>query len=146
MTSHQYSKTLMDDSPMREVLSGFTDIYLAVLFGSVAKKTARAGSDLDIAVLADHKLSSNEKIQLIEAFAQKIGRPVDLIDLFDPPQPLLGQIIKTGRRILGTDDAFANLVYRNLVDQADFLPLRSRALRERRDAWISKSQKSLGLS
>ena len=131
---------------MREVLSGFADIYLAVLFGSVAKESARVDSDLDIAVLANHKLSSNEKIQLIEAFAQKIGRPVDLIDLFDPPQPLLGQIIKTGRKILGTDDAFANLVYRNLVDQADFLPLRSRALRERRDAWIIKSQKSLSLS
>jgi len=131
---------------MREVLSGFADIHLAVLFGSVAKETARADSDLDIAVLANHKLSTDEKIQLIEAFAQKIGRPVDLIDLFDPPQPLLGQIIKTGRRILGTDDAFANLVFRNLVDQADFLPLRSRALRERRDTWISKSHKSLGLS
>jgi len=131
---------------MREVLSGFADIHLAVLFGSVARETARADSDLDIAVLANHKLSSNEKIQLIEAFAKKIGRPVDLIDLFDPPQPLLGQIIKTGRRILGTDDAFANLVFRNLVDQADFLPLRSRALRERRDTWISKSHKSLGLS
>ena len=124
---------------MREVLSDFADIYLAVLFGSVAKESARVDSDLDIAVLANHKLSTDEKIQLIEAFAQKIGRPVDLIDLFDPPQPLLGQIIKTGRRILGTDDAFAHLVYRNLVDQADFLPLRSRALRERRDAWISKS-------
>ena len=123
---------------MREVLSEFADIHLAVLFGSVAKETARADSDLDIAVLANHKLSSNEKIQIIEAFAQKIGRPVDLIDLFDPPQPLLGQIIKTGRKILGTDDAFANLVYRNLVDQADFLPLRSRALRERRDAWIKQ--------
>jgi len=131
---------------MREVLSGFADIHLAVLFGSVAKETARADSDLDIAVLANHKLSSNEKIQLIEAFAEKCGRPVDLIDLFDPPQPLLGQIIKTGRRILGTDDAFANLVFRNLVDQADFLPLRSRALRERRDTWISKSHKSLSLS
>jgi len=64
---------------------------------------------------------------------------VDLIDLFDPPQPLLGQIIKTGRRILGTDDAFANLAYRNIVDQADFMPLRTRALLERREAWISKS-------
>jgi predicted nucleotidyltransferase len=139
MTTHQYSQTSMDDSPMREVLSGFEDIHLAVLFGSVAKETARADSDLDIAVLANHKLSPNEKIQLIEAFAQKIGRPVDLIDLFDPPQPLLGQIIKTGRRILGTDDAFANLAYRNIVDQADFMPLRTRALLERREAWISKS-------
>ena len=104
----------------------------------MAKETANLDSDLDIAVLADHKLSSDEKIQLIQGLAEKIGRPIDLIDLFDPPQPLLGQIIKTGRKIFGTDEAFAKLAYRNMVDQADFMPLRSRALLERRDAWINK--------
>jgi predicted nucleotidyltransferase len=134
------SQLHQDDSSIREVLSGFMGIHirLAILFGSVARQTATASSDLDIAVLSDHQLSPEEKIQLIEAFAEKFGRPVDLIDLFDPPQPLLGQIIKTGRRILGTDEAFANLAYRNIVDQADFMPLRTRALLERRQAWISK--------
>ena len=104
----------------------------------MAKETANSDSDLDIAVLADHKLSSDEKIQLIQGLAEKIGRPIDLIDLFDPPQPLLGQIIKSGRKIFGTDESFAKLAYRNMVDQADFMPLRSRALLERRDAWINK--------
>ena len=74
---------------MREVLSGFADIYLAVLFGSVAKESARVDSDLDIAVLANHKLSSNEKIQLIEAFAQKIGRPVSYTHLTLPTSDLV---------------------------------------------------------
>ena len=138
MTTSPNSPPAIDNASLQEVLLQIQNVQLAVLFGSVAKETANSDSDLDIAVLADHKLSSDEKIQLIQGLAEKIGRPVDLIDLFDPPQPLLGQIIKTGRKIFGTDEAFAKLAYRNMVDQADFMPLRSRALLERRDAWINK--------
>ena len=138
MTTLPNSPPAIDNASLQEVLLRIQNIQLAVLFGSVAKETANSDSDLDIAVLADHKLSSDEKIQLIQGLAEKIGRPVDLIDLFDPPQPLLGQIIKSGRKIFGTDESFAKLAYRNVVDQADFMPLRSRALLERRDAWINK--------
>jgi len=138
MTTSPNSPPAIDNASLQEVLLRIQNIQLAVLFGSVAKETANSDSDLDIAVLADHKLSSDEKIQLIQGLAEKIGRPIDLIDLFDPPQPLLGQIIKSGRKIFGTDEAFAKLAYRNMVDQADFMPLRSRALLERRDAWINK--------
>ena len=138
MTTLPNSPPAIVNASLQEVLLRIQNIQLAVLFGSVAKETANSDSDLDIAVLADHKLSSDEKIQLIQGLAEKIGRPIDLIDLFDPPQPLLGQIIKTGRKIFGTDEAFAKLAYRNMVDQADFMPLRSRALLERRDAWINK--------
>ena len=139
MTTSQNSPPAIDNASLQEVLLQIQNVQLAVLFGSVAKETANSDSDLDIAVLADHKLSSDEKIQLIQGLAEKIGRPVDLVDLFDPPQPLLGQIVKTGRKIFGTDAAFAKLAYRNVVDQADFMPLRSRALLERRNAWINKS-------
>ncbi len=138
MTTLPNSPPAIVNASLQEVLLRIQNIQLAVLFGSVAKETANSDSDLDIAVLADHKLSSDEKIQLIQGLAEKIGRPIDLIDLFDPPQPLLGQIIKSGRKIFGTDEAFAKLAYRNMVDQADFMPLRSRALLERRDAWINK--------
>ena len=138
ITTLPNSPPAIDNASLQEVLLRIQNIQLAVLFGSVAKETANSDSDLDIAVLADHKLSSDEKIQLIQGLAERIGRPVDLIDLFDPPQPLLGQIIKSGRKIFGTDEAFAKLAYRNMVDQADFMPLRSRALLERRDAWINK--------
>jgi predicted nucleotidyltransferase len=139
MTTSPNSPPAIDNASLQEVLLQIQNVQLAVLFGSVAKETANSDSDLDIAVLADHKLSSSEKIQLIQGLAEKIGRPIDLIDLFDPPQPLLGQIIKTGRKIFGTDEAFAKLAYRNMVDQADFMPLRSRALLERRDVWINRS-------
>ena len=104
---------------------------------TVASGHARPDSDLDLAVLGKTPLSANEKIELIAALAQQVGRPIDLVDLYEGPQPLLGQVIRDGRRILGTDSAFAALITRNLLDQADFVPLQNRILAERREAWLS---------
>jgi uncharacterized protein len=121
-----------------KVLSGFPQIKLAILFGSVASGEANAQSDLDLAVIAEKPLQAAEKIQLIEALAMATGRPVDLVDVFAAPEPLLGQVIKHGRRILGSDEAYAKLIYKHLIEQADFVPLQNRILSERRMAWIGK--------
>jgi hypothetical protein len=83
-------------------------------------------------------LSANEKIELIAALAQQVGRPIDLVDLYAAPEPLLGQVLCHGRRILGTDVTFATLLSRHLIDQADFAPIQNRILAERRMAWIGK--------
>jgi predicted nucleotidyltransferase len=122
---------------IRGVLSRFSSIHLAIVFGSVAGGHARPDSDLDLAVLGKTPLSANQKIELIAALVQQVGRPIDLVDLYEGPQPLLGQVIRDGRRILGTDSAFAALITRNLLDQADFVPLQNRILAERREAWLS---------
>jgi predicted nucleotidyltransferase len=121
-----------------KVLSGFPQIKLAILFGSVASGEANAQSDLDLAVIAEKPLQAAEKIQLIEALAMATGRPVDLVDVYAAPEPLLGQVIKHGRRILGSDEAYAKLIYKHLIEQADFVPLQNRILSERRMAWIGK--------
>ena len=126
------------DDEIRDALSRFPSIYLAIVFGSVASGLARSDSDLDLAVLAKTPLSADEKIELIAALAQQVGRPIDLIDLYAAPEPLLGQILCHGRRILGTDVAFATVLSRHLIDQADFAPIQNRILAERRMAWIGK--------
>lgn len=126
------------DDQLREVLSGFPQITLAILFGSVASGKAHAQSDLDLAVIAAKPLQAAEKIQIIEALAMATGRPIDLVDVHFAPQPLLGQVLKHGRRILGSDTAYAQLLYRHLIEQADFAPLQNRILSERRAAWIGK--------
>ena len=126
------------DQQLREVLSGFPQIMLAILFGSVARGTANAQSDLDLAVIAEKPLQAAEKIQIIEALAMATGRPIDLVDVYAAPEPLLGQVLKHGRRVLGTDQAYAKLLYRHLIEQADFVPLQNRILSERRIAWIGK--------
>lgn len=107
------------------------------MIGSLAKGTERIDSDLDLAVLAQQALSAKQKIELIDALAYAIGRPVDLIDLKTVGQPLLNQILKYGKRIAGDDDQLAALIYRNLIDRADFTPLRDRVLKEASAAWIS---------
>jgi predicted nucleotidyltransferase len=126
------------DGQLREVFAHFPQIALAVLFGSVASGSPRPESDLDIAVAAEYALSAEEKISLINALTEQFGRPVDLIDLNVVSEPLLGQIVRHGRRILGSDTWYGKLISRHLFEQADFMPYRTRLLAERRMAWIGK--------
>jgi predicted nucleotidyltransferase len=126
------------DNQLREVLGHFSCISLAVLFGSVAAGQPRSESDLDIAVAADQPLTFAEKMAMIQALAEKTGRPIDLIDLATVTEPLLGQIVQHGRRLLGSDTLYGNLISRHLIEQADFMPYRNRMLAERRMAWIGK--------
>lgn len=126
------------DEQLRAVLAAFGHIELALLFGSVARGQPHPQSDLDIAVGARHALSAAQKIALIEALAERTGRPIDLVDLRTVGEPLLGQILRHGRRLLGSDKAYGQLISRHLFDQADFVPYHARILAERRAAWIGK--------
>ena len=121
-----------------DVLRFFPQICFAALFGSMALGRQRQDSDLDIAVSASRTLTVNEKIAIISALAERTGRSIDLVDLSTVAEPLLGQIVRHGRRILGDDTLYANLISRHLFEQADFMPYRSRLLAERRQAWLGK--------
>ncbi len=123
---------------LQNTLNQFPAIKLAIVFGSVAVNRENKCSDIDIAILADKPLEFAQKVKLIESLAIATGRPIDLIDLKTAGQPLLGQIISSGERIIGSDSVYAQLITRNLFDQADFLPYRNRILDERREAWIGK--------
>jgi predicted nucleotidyltransferase len=126
------------DNILRDVLSQFPDLELAILFGSVACDRARIDSDLDIAVSGKKLLGVDEHVQIISALANATGRPIDLIDLKVVGVPLLGQILKYGRRLFGSDTLYGQLISRNLFDQADFMPYHNRILTERRLKWIGK--------
>ena len=126
------------DVLLKEVLMHFPQICFAILFGSVALGRQQPESDLDIAIAANHPLSAHEKMVIIGALAERFGRPVDLIDLSVVVEPLLGQVVRHGRRILGSDKQYGELLCRHLFDQADFMPYRNRILAERRQAWIGK--------
>ncbi len=126
------------DAQLKEVFTHFPQITLAVLFGSMALGQQRADSDLDIAVAAKKVLTIDEKIALIGALAERTGRPIDLIDLSVVSEPLLGQIVRHGRRVLGSDTLYGKLISRHVFEQADFMPYRTRLLAERRMAWIGK--------
>jgi uncharacterized protein len=121
---------------IRKILGSHPHIRLAILFGSMAAGSASAQSDIDLAVDTGRPLEAARKIQLISDLAEALGRPVDLVDLHCAGEPLLGQIIGGGVRLLGSDRHYASMLSKHLFDQADFMPYRSRILKERRQAWI----------
>ncbi len=120
------------------MLERHSAIRLALLFGSLAKGTAHCESDLDLAVGADRPLDADETMELISDLAEASGRPVDLIDLSTVGEPLLGQIIAGGRRIIGSNTLYAELLLKHLYNQEDFMPYQRRILKERREAWIGR--------
>ncbi|MFA7239204.1 MAG: nucleotidyltransferase domain-containing protein [Sulfuricellaceae bacterium] len=125
-----------NDDSIRRVLERHPDIHLAVLFGSLAKGTARGDSDIDLAVGAAQPLDAGKKMQLIMELAEATGRPVDLVDFFTVGEPLLGQILAGGRRIVEVNSSYAKMVAKHLFEESDFMPYRRRMLQERRRAWI----------
>ena len=133
---------LLQDSTLKQAilaaLSIQAGINLAILFGSLVTGAGRLESDLDLAVDAGRPLTASEKIGLINELAVRIGRPIDLVDIQTVGEPLLGQIIRHGKRILGSDTHYANLITKHIFNQADFMPYRNRILAERRQAWIGK--------
>ena len=126
------------DTTICSVLERHPHIRLAIVFGSFATGQLRSDSDLDLAVDAGRPITVDEKMKLIEDLAIEIGRPVDLIDLHTVGEPLLGRIVTRGRRLMGDDTKFAELIRKHLFEQADFMPYRSRILAERRQRWIGK--------
>ena len=123
---------------LRQTLAEHGGVRLAILFGSHATGRATPHSDLDLAVQMNAPLTAHEKIALVEKIAEATGMPVDLIDLKRAGEPLLGQILKHGIRLMGGDTDYAALLCRHLFDAADFLPYRNRILAERRRAWIGR--------
>lgn len=87
---------------------------------------------------ADRPLHTDEIIALISDLAMATGRPVDLIDLAAAGEPLLGQILAHGVRVLGDSTRHGALLSRHLTDVADFVPLQQRIFDERRRRWIGR--------
>jgi len=131
-------------SPLAQQLAGllshYSTIKLAILFGSQANaaQQKRFDSDIDLAILANKPLDSAFKMQLIETIGNEVGYPVDIVDVYDAPEPILGEVFK-GQRLLGEDATYAQLLTRHLLNTADFVPLQQRILKERRERWIQSS-------
>lgn len=129
----------MNREQLVSVLSAIAGLRIAILFGSMAAGRERADSDIDLAIAFDAPLSAGEKLALMDAVSIQIGRPVDVIDLRTVGEPLLGQILEKGVRLIVLDRPFlAELIKQHLYDSEDFLPYRRRILEQRRQAWIGR--------
>ena len=125
------------DELLTRFLTRYPNLKLAMLFGSQATGQASPDSDIDLGLLFDRPLSGSDKLEIIEAIGAEFGRPVDIVDLFYVPEPVTGQVFK-GKRLLGDDTVYAELLTKHLVNTADFLPLRERILAERRTALLRR--------
>ncbi|WP_287373507.1 nucleotidyltransferase domain-containing protein [Prosthecochloris sp.] len=121
---------------IKELLAKRGDVLCAVVFGSFAKGDVHSESDIDIALLANHSLDVSERMDLIGQIASVTGRSVDFVDLSSAGEPLLGEILSGGVRILGDDSFFARLISKHVFNNSDFVPYQQRILHERRKQWI----------
>lgn len=107
---------------------------LLILFGSRATGHARADSDWDVAVVADHQLTWEEWSATLEQAARFLGANEDKIDLVDlwNASPLLQQFVaKEGKLLQGDPFLFIRfkvLAWKRYHDTAKLRRLRSEAL------------------
>ncbi|MDA8225008.1 MAG: nucleotidyltransferase domain-containing protein [Betaproteobacteria bacterium] len=131
--------TVMDElAAVRAVLAGYPDVELAFVYGSVAKGTAQAHSDLDVAVQATQVMDARRMLALMDDLAAATERPVDLVDLRRVGEPLLGEILRHGAGVVGTAAGVAELAAQHVANVEDFVPLQQRLLRERARRWTGK--------
>ena len=121
---------------LKKALQAHSGLRLALLFGSCALGKERPDSDVDVAVDMGGVMAAEQHVSLISDLALASGRAVDLIDLRTVGEPLLGQILQSGRRIGGEHAVHAQYITRHVMDVEDFVPYQERILRERRQAWI----------
>lgn len=122
---------------LRDVLQDDPAVLLAYAFGSLADGRASPDSDADVAVLAARPLDAEHRRALIRAVADVTGRPVDLVDLHEAGMPLSRIVLTEGRELFCRDRREKDrIIAKMLADVEDFLPLRRRMLRERRERWI----------
>lgn len=121
------------------VLRTHPRVRAAWVFGSIADGRVRPSSDLDVAVLGDEPLQAEQKSVLIRRLARAIGRPVDLVDLQATHGPVVGEILRHGRRLFCDDPAlYAEQVKQWMFDRADWIPYRQRIVETRRRTWINE--------
>ena len=80
---------------LRQALARMPLVRMGLLFGSQARGTAGADSDIDIAVQAP----ASEGPSIAAALSAACGREVDVVTLDDPPIPLLDALIRDGEVI-----------------------------------------------
>ncbi|HEX7373346.1 MAG TPA: nucleotidyltransferase domain-containing protein [Steroidobacteraceae bacterium] len=119
------------ESRLREAWAGgpVAAIAAVYLFGSHARGTAHAESDIDVAILLDGAVYPTRaarfevRLQVIAHLADRLGAPTDVIVLNDAP-PLLGrEVITEGVPVVVADAALDHAYRRDVqLRAADLAP------------------------
>ena len=84
------------------------DVGAVYLFGSVARGTARAGSDVDVAVLFEttpQRTLNGQRFVLEGELEQVLGTSVDLVVLNEAPVDLRIRVLREGHLLVDRDRA-----------------------------------------
>lgn len=77
-----------------QVLRGHPEVELAILFGSRARGTSHAKSDVDLAIRGD-----TDRLALAAEASLACGQEVDVVDLDTAGVPLLEALVRDGRKL-----------------------------------------------
>jgi uncharacterized protein len=119
---------------IKKWLDSHPEILLAILYGSFARNTATATSDIDLAVAAKEPLDVEKRIVLSQELGALARRSVDLVDLKTAHGLIVDEVLSEGGLFLRKDeDAYEQLLKRHLIENAYDRPIREKILKERRN-------------
>lgn len=105
---------------LAHALEGSSGVRLAVMFGSVARGTARSNSDIDVGILLDDDDGLPALRVLIE---RAVRRSVDLVSLRRAPPLLRFEIARAGQVLIERDPhAWAEFRAHAMIDWWDWAP------------------------
>ena len=116
---------------VREVLEGSPRVAYGLIFGSQARGTAHAQSDVDVAIgVADRgHLSHAEVGDLVSRLERATGRAVDVVIVHETSIPVAFRIFREGTEVLVRDrKALVDQKARAIVAYFDFKPIHDRCV------------------
>ena len=119
---------------LRSYLEDDSRIKVALLFGSFAQGREGPGSDIDLGIAFETKLSLDQRIELALRLSQLCGREVDIVDLRVTEGVLLQQILNHRKTLVRRDGELVGmLLARRVTEEVDFMPLLDMMLKHRRE-------------
>lgn len=97
----------MDERMVAALRERLPDLQAVYRYGSAGGIYARPDSDIDLAVLAEHRLTLDETVQLAADLSLLTGQDADLHDLRMLPVTLRVQIVLDGVRLYAPSTAAA---------------------------------------
>ena len=111
----------MDLGILKDVLAADRRVRLAVVFGSAARDTLQAGSDLDVGVIVEPDSEAGPPLDVV--LSRATGRPVDLVRLDTAPPLLRFEIARDGVVLVErVPHAWTDFRARAMTDWWDWAP------------------------
>ena len=119
-----------------EYFANKLDIQLVVLFGSQAHQTAKNDSDVDVALLANKSMSTDELIELQLALSSKLSKEVDVVDLSVSHGAILDEVFGRGDLLINRNpELYAKLLKRMWYEKEDDARFTQKTYEERLRIW-----------